>query len=206
METDQYKLRCEEWRLKALESDFEERYRALNLSGYDEKVLPIRYFGVDYQLDQSDARLWELGNPDKDVDFTSQMAIYHLFYYSTKCPANSGHFVPLHELKGAAPFAAAFKKMTLMPFARTFEGKLDVLIETAQKMGFKRLENSDAGFLAMAFSCMPLKIFFWDGDDELPAEATILFDQNVTEFTHPETVIMIGGDLTKRLIEASGLN
>ncbi|MDI3537871.1 MAG: hypothetical protein PWP30_2353, partial [Eubacteriaceae bacterium] len=33
--------------------------------------------------------------------------------------------------------------------------------------------------------------------------ATILFDQNVTDFTHPETVIMIGGDLVKRLIEAS---
>ncbi|MGD9475106.1 MAG: DUF3786 domain-containing protein [Eubacteriaceae bacterium] len=205
LEIDQYQIRCEEWRLKALESDFKERYQALKLPGYDEKMLPIKYFGVDYLIDRTDARLYEATNRDKEIDTTTQFAIYHLFYYSIAAPQNSGHFVPLHELKGAAPFAAAFKKMTLMPFAKTFTGRVDDLINTAEKLGFERLKNSDAGFQAMAFSCMPLKIFFWDGDDELPAEATILFDQNVTDFTHPETVIMIGGDLVKRLIEASGI-
>ncbi|WKY48153.1 DUF3786 domain-containing protein [Eubacteriaceae bacterium ES3] len=203
METNQYQLRCEEWRLKALEIDYKERYQALKLSGYDEKMLSIKYFGVDYLLDREDARLYEADNQEKEIDSTTQFAIYHLFYYSQETPKNSGYFVPLHELKGAAPFAAAFKRQTLIPFAKHFEGKLDMLINTAEKMGFERLKNSDAGFKAMAFSCMPVKFYFWDGDDELPAEATILFDDKVTDFTHPETVIMIGDDLVKRIINAS---
>lgn len=84
IETDQYQIRCEEWRLKALESDFKERYEALELAGYDEKMLPIKYFGVDYLIDRMDARLYEAAEPDKEIDSTTQFAIYHLFYYSKK--------------------------------------------------------------------------------------------------------------------------
>jgi hypothetical protein len=67
LEIDQYQIRCEEWRLKALESDFKERYQALKLPGYDEKMLPIKYFGVDYLIDRTDARLYEATNRDKEI-------------------------------------------------------------------------------------------------------------------------------------------
>lgn len=205
MEQDNYKNVCEYWRLKALEFDYEERYAALGLPGYNENNLPITYFGVNYEINRVDARIHNLENPQEEVDFYTQSAIYHLFYFSKEAPRNSGNFIPLHELRGAAPFSPAFKKSTLTPFAKTFEGKVSQLIETAEKLGFERLPNSDAGFQAMAFVCMPIRFLFWDGDEELPAQATILFDEKITEFTHEETVIGIGGDLVNRLVDAAGL-
>lgn len=205
MEQDNYKNVCEYWRLKALEFDYEERYAALGLPGYNENNLPITYFGVNYEINRVDARIHNLENPQEEVDFYTQSAIYHLFYFSKEAPRNSGNFIPLHELRGAAPFSPAFKKSTLMPFAKTFEGKTDQLIDAAEKLGFERLPNSDAGFQAMAFGCMPIRFLFWDGDEELPAQATILFDEKITDFTHEETVIGIGGDLVNRLFSAAGL-
>ncbi len=205
MEQDNYKNVCEYWRLKALEFDYEERYAALGLPGYNVNNLPITYFGVNYEINRVDARIHNLENPQEEVDFYTQSAIYHLFYFSKEAPRNSGNFIPLHELRGAAPFSPAFKKSTLMPFAKTFEGKTEQLIEAAEKLGFERLPNSDAGFQAMAFVCMPIRFLFWDGDEELPAQATILFDEKITEFTHEETVIGIGGDLVNRLVDAAGL-
>jgi len=205
MQEDNYENLCEYWRLKALEIDFEERYAALGLPGYNEKNLPITYFGIDYEINRSDARIYRVAKPEEALDFYSLTAIYHLFYFSKKAPRNSNHFMPLHELKGAAPFSPAFKKATLTPFAKTFEGKTKQLIEAGEQLGFERLSNSDAGFQAMAFVCMPIRILFWDGDDELSPEATILFDEKITDFTHEETVIGIGCDLVKRLVDAAGL-
>lgn len=205
MEQDNYKKVCEYWRLKALEFDYEERYAALGLPGYNENNLPITYFGVDYEINRSDASISRIDKPEEEVDFYTQSAIYHLFYFSKAAPRNSNNFIPLHELRGAAPFSPAFKKSTLTPFAKTFEGKVSQLIEAAEKLGFERLPNSDAGFQAMAFVCVPIRFLFWDGDDELPAQATILFDEKITDFTHEETVIGMGSDLVNRLCDAAGL-
>lgn len=205
MRKDNYKDLCEYWRLKTLETDFEERYAALGLPGYNGNNLPIAYFGVDYEINRSDARIHHVDKPEDELDFYTLTAIYHLFYFSKKEPRNSNHFIPLHELKGAAPFSPAFKKSTLIPFAKTFEGKTKQLIDAGEKLGFERLPNSDAGFQAMAFACMPIRFFFWDGDDELPPEATILFDEKITDFTHEETVIGMGSDLVNRLADAAGL-
>ncbi len=205
IEKDNYKKVCEYWRLKTLTTDFKERYAALGLPGYNDGNLPITYFGVNYEINRLDARIHDVKNPEVELDFYTQSAIYHLFYFSQKAPVNSNNFIPLHELKGAAPFSPAFKKGTLIPFAKTFEGKTEQLIKAGEDLGFERLSNSDAGFQAMAFACIPIRFLFWDGDDELAAEATILFDEKITDFTHQETVIGMGSDLVNRLIAAAGL-
>ena len=48
-------------------------------------------------------------------------------------------------------------------------------------------------------------VVFWDGDDEFKAQANILFDADITDFLHEETVVCIGADLVKRLCEEAGL-
>ena len=39
-----------------------------------------------------------------------------------------------------------------------------------------------------------MRVVFWDGDEEFPARITILYDKNVTDFIHPENVVMLGSD------------
>lgn len=205
MAVNNYEKLCEEFRRKALEWDFKERYCALGLPGYNDKNLPITYYGVNYEINRADGRIFEAEKPDKEPDITTRLVIYHLFCYSKKNPISANSFIPLHGVKRAAPFTDAFKKQTLIPFAKTFEGKTQCLIEAGEKLGFVRLPYSDAGFQAMAFSCIPIRFLFWDGDDEIPAQANILFDENITDFTHEETVIGIAANGVNRLVEAANL-
>ncbi len=51
-----------------------------------------------------------------------------------------------------------------------------------------------------AFPCIPLQFIFWDGDDEFPAQANILFDKNITDFTHEETVVLIAEEGVDRFL------
>ena len=201
-----YDALCEAWRQKSLNWDYEDRYRALNLPGYGEDILPITYYGVEYGIDRRDGRIRELAHPEKKMSFNAAMAIYHLFYYSAKQPANSGVWVPFREVKGAAAFDPAFQARELAPFAKAFDGKLPALKEAGTALGFTPIPNSDAGFEALAFDCMPLRFLFWDGDEEFPARANVLFDANITQFTHEETVVLIAEDGLMRLVEAAGLS
>ena len=53
---------------------------------------------------------------------------------------------------------------------------------------------------------MRLEVVFWDGDEEFPAQANILFDGDITDFLHEETVVCVAADLFRRLVEEAGLS
>ena len=69
----------------------------------------------------------------------------------------------------------------------------------------EQIKQGDAGYIFHAFDCMPVMMLFWDGDDEFPAQANMLFDTGITDFTHVETVCAVAGDLMRRLRELAGL-
>ena len=52
---------------------------------------------------------------------------------------------------------------------------------------------------------MKLDVLFWDGDDEFPAQANMLFDSNITDFMHEENVVGVASDAAAFLAEAAGL-
>ncbi len=200
---DNYEACVEQWREKAIGFDYEERYTALGLPGYTDGDLPISYYGVLYQINRKDARVSQVDRPELKVNFQIALAIYHLFYYSSKNPVNTARFVPFREVKGAAPFDPAFKKQILIPFAKACDGKKNLLIAAGESLGFQRLAQSDAGFAVNAFECVPIRFLFWDGDDEFSAQANILFDENITEFTHEETVVTIASCGVRCLMDAA---
>lgn len=196
----------EMWQQKAVIWDFEERYKSLGLEGYQkEGKLPITFYGERYEIDRHDGSIRIAQEPERNIRFETAMSIYSLLYHSKKQPQNSGTWVPFREVKRAAPFAEAFKRETLMPFARTFNGHLEELRQAGEKLGFTPISHSDAGFWAAAFSCMPIQFLFWDGDDEFEAQANILFDAEITDYIHEETVVLIAGEGTRRLIKAADL-
>jgi len=205
MQTNNYENLVEQWRRKAMDFDYRERYEALGLPGYNEGNLPVTYCQTRYEISREDFGIYEAGNPGKKPEHTIALSIYHLFYYSAKKPVNSGRFVPFRDVKRCSPFDPAFKKQILIPFAKAFEGKKERLIAAGERLGLQRIGYSDAGFQAKAFECVPVQILFWDGDDEFPAQANILFDENITEFTHEETVVVIAGHSFDSLIRAAKL-
>ncbi|MBQ3478540.1 MAG: DUF3786 domain-containing protein [Clostridia bacterium] len=89
--------------------------------------------------------------------------------------------------------------------SRPFDGHLEALRRASEALKGERIKQGDGGYIFRAFDCMPVMMVFWDGDDEFPAQANLLFDANITDFTHEETVCCVAGDLMRRLKELAGL-
>lgn len=199
--TDHYEEVLEVWRKRSREWDWEKRFKELGLSGYTKEKIVLDYYGTPCQWDPQTGRLFEEGAPERKMTFSAQMNIYNLICREEPYPKLSGRWIPLREVKRAYPFAPAFQAATLIPFAKFFDRKIEYLKAAGQALGFRNIKESEAGLEAQVFSCLPIRFLFWDGDDEFPAQANILFDANVTEFLHEESVVMIGQDGAEKLIK-----
>lgn len=194
----------ENWRKLFLQMDHEELARRFRLKT-DDGALYITFYGRQYRLDRRSGAVTEAENPDAPVSFDESMSILNMLYYSRPGASVSGRFVPFRDVKGASPFAPAFEKSVASGLAAPFEGRLDALKRACEALGGEKIPQGDAGYILRAFDFMPVMLVFWDGDDEFGAQANLLFDARITDFTHEESVCCIAGALMHRLQELAGV-
>ncbi|MBQ5521618.1 MAG: radical SAM mobile pair system MarR family transcriptional regulator [Oscillospiraceae bacterium] len=201
---DRNAMMREFWRRRFLELDQEELIRRFSLES-DAGQIRISYYGRHYAVDRATGSILSCDAPQETVEFGPLMAIYHLFWYSKPDAANTGRFVPFRELKNASQFSSAFEKTVATELATPFDGHLEALHRACEALSGEPIEQGDAGYVFHAFDCMPVMMVFWNGDEEFSAQANLLFDVSITDFTHVETVCAVAGDLMRRLRELAGL-
>lgn len=202
--TSNYELVCEQWRKRFLEMDqalLMHRLPELKSQG---DYLCIRHFGQQYGIHRRTGEITAF--PEAGcVPITVKLNLYTLFGYVSPQAVLCGEWVPFENLKGTSPFAPAFRRGIIQPFARAFSGHLDRLEAAMESMGGIRIPYSDFGFQIDAFACIPVRFLFWEGDDEFPSQANILFDAGATDFIHGESIVSIAMVGLTRLAEAAGL-
>lgn len=127
----------------------------------------------------------------------------HLHYYK-KTARESTKKIPFREIKEAAVFEKAYEKSALQPLIQNFSGKMETLLQAGRKIKGKQERFGDVSFTLQVFPKISLTYIFWEGDEEFPASANILFDDQIASWTHPESVPVLAETGTRKLIEAAG--
>ena len=172
----------------------------------DSEALYIVYFAREYRVDAKTGEITAADAPEERLSYDTVMAIWHLFYYAKPYARVRGEFVPFRNVRRLAPFEPNYQQTILKPFAQAFTGKPELLRLACEKLGGRPIRQGEVGYELDAFACMPLCVTFWDADDEFEAQANILFDADITDFLHEETVVLVASDLTAHLFRAAGLN
>ena len=195
----EYEKVCRQWKDAFAGLDPSRLEEILHLES-DPEYLYVDYFRTPYRLKLADGSL-EKKQEDgwtSELYFNESMAIYHLFFFTKDHPVISGKWVPSHTIDGVVSRTRVPDPL-LDPFARRYTGHLQELETACEKMGGKKIPKGDAGYEFEAFPCMHLCLVFWDADEDFPAQAQILVDQNVTDFLHYETVGCVISDLLEKL-------
>lgn len=198
-----YEKLCQEWAEKFTKMDHARLQRLLPELRREGGALTLRHFGRSLAVDCATGGI--AARDGQAVSHNEQLNVYTLFAYCREGAAISGQWVPFRSVPGASPFAPAFDKGVLRPLAATFSGRIEALRRAAKALGGTPISQSDAGFLLPAFACIPMQLLFWDGDDEFPAQANLLYDRGVTGFIHVESTVTLAGVALTRLAEAAGL-
>lgn len=199
-----YDRLCEEWAVRFLGTDISALMDKLPELKIEGDFLILRHFGRKLGVHLKTGIIAPLDD-DRPVSSNEQLNIYTLLWYAKPGAKFTGEWMPFERLKGAGPFGPAFKKGTLQPFAESFFGKTDALIRARDSLGGIPLSVSDVGFELKGFDCIPMRVYFWDGDDEFPAQANLLFDSSAVDFIHVESVVTIAIAGVRRIAEAAGV-
>jgi hypothetical protein len=164
-----------------------------------ENAFQVPFLDRIYHVSYPQFEFSEQAASAKEIPLQEQVLILH-YMMAPSAPPLTGQWIAYREIPGAGFYFGAFVKRAVEPLKKVFGANLVGFARAAKKLQPKEIENGDAGFEFRVLPAVPLQLILWAADDEFPAEANILFDQNIGRILGPEDAAWLASLLVYRLM------
>lgn len=132
-----------------------------------------------------------------EADFDTTLTFFDILCRDV--PGNlSGKFCGVGSLKGIGYSAWSGKNM-FGDYAKQFDGNTEKLVLVCEKLGGRKEQMGDVAYELPVFPFLPMKLQFWEADDEFDASLTIQWDENILQFMRYETTFYATGAVLQRI-------
>ena len=138
-----------------------------------------------------------------EADYNESMTIYDLLCFPSDGCVLSGRYCPANQLRGTVISAGSGSEM-LRRAANRFSGRADGLRRACLALGEAVRMSGDVAARIYPFSFLPVMLQFWEADEEFSARLKFMFDENVLQFMHFETLFFMTDHIVRRLEEMIG--
>jgi hypothetical protein len=191
MTRNNYQIQVEQSRQLFMEVDQAEIIQKLNLP-HDDDFLYIRFLSETMRVSRLTGKIDGIS----DDDTTTPVAVYDYLCYSRADRTRYGQWV------STASLGLEFHRENgcmFVEIARYFDKHVDLLAAACQKFGGEKKTPGDVSCELALFDEISVWLQFWRSDDEFPARLVLLWDKNVTQWVHYETLYYIASMLFARL-------
>lgn len=141
-------------------------------------------------------------NDGETPEISAAILVLHYLSFFQSAAEVAGKWVSLKEIpNGGMLFYPAFHKDAICGLIKAFGHQTGAFLECAVILGGQPVKAGDVAAWFPVFPKTPLRVTLWEGDEEISANATMLFDPSIEHFLHIESVIALGEYLAKRLIK-----
>lgn len=128
------------------------------------------------------------------------LVLHYLSFFESQAEV-AGKWVSLKEIpNGGMLFYPAFHKEVICGLINAYGQQTGAFPGCAALLGGQPAKFGDVAASFSVFPKIPLCVALWEGDEEIPANATVLYDPSIEHFLHIESVIGLGYYLAKQLI------
>lgn len=156
----------------------------------------VNYCNKPYKILHSTGEI--IGPEGEDLLESDQILLYQYLSQATGVPV-TGRWISYLELPNGEHHYVPFKIEAMGPLARKFGSDLDGFHEAAGKMGGKEIKMGHAGFVIPALPRVPLAVALWEGDDEFPANANVIFDASAPDYLTPAALYVLGINVVRKM-------
>ena len=114
----------------------------------------------------------------------------------------AGKFLTFREMHWGELYIKPYTGRVLTRAAFTFGTRVAAFKAACEKMGAVAVNHGDAGFLFNLIGGYQMQILVWEGDDEFPPNAQILYSDNFEDGFAPEDRV-VAGDILISSIKAN---
>ncbi len=164
---------------------YEELFRALDVSDarkrlgsvkWDGKEFYVNLMGRDYAISHPDCAIRALdGGKLPPLSVQTFLLRYLLESHDA---AWGGEWKTFREMPWGEMYIKPYTGRVLTRAAFTFGTRLNAFRTAAEKMGAQSVKHGDAGFEFAFIGGYKLRILVWEGDDEFPPNAQVLYSDN----------------------------
>ena len=160
-------------------------------TAFDGAAFTVRLLGTDYRVAYPAAAVTM---PDGSVPpLPLQTFLLRLLLLGKTAPADNT-FKTFRELPWGEVYIKPFTGRVLTRAAFAFGTRLAAFRAAAEKLGGVPLGHGDAGYEFTLFDNYRLRLLVWEGDDEFPPNAQLLYTANFAEGFAAEDRV-VAGDL-----------
>lgn len=185
-----YEKWCDEWRQKFLTMDKHEILKRIPEINVKDSYLIITQFNRRYGIHVNTGGIVAIDDKEP-IHNVAKLNLYTFIWYRSINAKQRGEWVSFEKLKGASVFGSAFKNGITDVIAKTFSGHRKELKEALSDLGGTPLKYGDVSYEIQALPGIPIRIIFWEGDEEFSASANLLFDSSASEYLHVESIVSL---------------
>ena len=178
---------------------YEERYRSLDPADVTSRLSCVKWDGNEFYVNLI-GREFALAHPDyairaldggKVPPLPTQTFILR-YLLEGKDVAWAGQWKTFREMPWGEMYIKPYTGRVLTRAAFTFGFKLKAMKAACEKMGAVPVSYGDVGFQFDVIGGYKMQILMWEGDDEFPPNAQILYSDNFAEGFAAEDRVVAG--------------
>ena len=189
-------------------SHYEERFRSLNPSEAAERT-GTKWDGKEFYVNLL-GKEYTISHPDYAIRTTDGSALPPLptqtfllrYLLESKEAAWTGQWKTFREMPWGEMYIKPYTGRVLTRAAFTFGTRLAAFNAAAEKMGAQPVNHGDAGWQFDLIGGYRMQILVWEGDDEFPPNAQVLYSDNFAHGFAAEDRV-VAGDILISIIKSN---
>jgi len=188
---------------------YEEKFRSLSpedvcarLSGvtWDGKAFSVTLLGRTFQISHPEYAIAALDGGKLPPLPTQTFLLRYLL--ECRDVAWAGEWKTFREMPWGEMYIKPYTGRVLTRAAYTFSFRLDAFRAAAEKLGAEAVKHGDAGYRFALIGDYQMQILVWQGDDEFPPNAQVLYSDNFADGFAAEDRV-VAGDILISTIKAN---
>jgi hypothetical protein len=161
----------------------------------------LTFFGQEYVI-SADGFAVRQADIDKELpSFTQSLILTYLITADGTTP--SSRWIGFRELPDGMFYVQAFQGYTGGRLVRELEDDIKAFRRAAEVLGGEPLGIGDAGYAFTVFPRVHMGLVYWEGDDEFPSQARVLFEDTSSHYMSTDGLAILGSQLVGRLLKAA---
>ena len=188
---------------------YEEKFRSLDPASVAERLKDVKWDGEEFTVNLL-GRDFAISHPEYSIraldgDKVPPLPVQTFllrYLLESKDVSWSGQWKTFREMPWGEMYIKPYTGRVLTRAAFTFGTRVAAFKAAAEKMGAEPVKHGDAGYRFDLIGGYQMQILVWEGDDEFPPNAQVLYSDNFAEGFAAEDRV-VAGDILISTIKAN---